>query len=170
MLALKEYATFIFLNLANLATTYDRLLAENDQAYQTLPADTRIASARRLIKAVAEACEAGTPDPFRQHFDNPNKTTHLPGSPKPAQPLLEIECLSQTLTPVVTNLEAGKFLWHMLSEARATTLHSLAHGSLVLLLRPAAPAMGKEMKIPRPEEDQPPSRHAVVSKREESSH
>jgi PAS domain S-box-containing protein len=41
------------------------------------------------------------------------------------QPLVEIECLGQTLTPVVTNLEAGKFLWQMLAEVRATLLPGL---------------------------------------------
>lgn len=125
MLALKEFANFIFLNLANLTTTYDRLLAENDEAYKTLPVDTRIVSARKLIKAVAEACEAGTPDPFRQHFANSHKHVHLLGGHKPPQSLLEIECLGQTLTPVVTNLEAGKFLWQTLADVRALVIKEM---------------------------------------------
>jgi PAS domain S-box-containing protein len=127
MLALKEFANFISLNVANLAATYDRLLVEMGGVNETLPTDSRIASARRLIKTVAEACEMGTPEPFCHLFEGLDDDS-LPTSvsPKFAQPWLQIECLGQTLTPIVTNLEAGKFLWRMLAEARTTVFRAMS--------------------------------------------
>lgn len=119
MSALKEFANFILLNVANLAATYDRLLAENGGDYLTLPADSRLTAARRLIKTVAEACEAETPDPLHHLFEARIHTLSIESNrSKLPQPLAEVECLDQTLTPVVTNLEAGKFLWQMLSDIR----------------------------------------------------
>jgi|GEM_PF-6703191 len=121
MSALKEFANFISLNVANLAATYDRLRAENSESYAVLPTDKRMARARRLIKTVAEVCQSGTADLLYHLFDD--RTSSLANQPSKNQPsflLAEVECLGQTLTPVVTNLEAGKFLWQILSEARAT--------------------------------------------------
>lgn len=137
MSALKEFANFITLNKANLATTYARLLAENGE-----PTDAQVASTRRLITAVAEACESGTPNQF-YHLLNP-QTDSSPATVEPLrlpQPLLEIECLGQTLTPVVTNLEAGKFLWQMLADARATILHGFE-----ILTPPPAPRPADKRK------------------------
>jgi PAS domain S-box-containing protein len=126
MLALKEFANFVTLNMANLAATYARLLAENGKGYETIHANSRRASARRLLKAVIEAYELGTSDPLCHLFDERTN-----GSPRwannkiePPQPFLEVECLGQTLTPVVTSLEAGKFLWQILSEVRTTILRA----------------------------------------------
>jgi hypothetical protein len=55
MLALKEFADFISLNLTSLATTYTRLLVENKPAYQAAPLDRRVAAARKLLQAVVAA-------------------------------------------------------------------------------------------------------------------
>jgi PAS domain S-box-containing protein len=123
MLALKEFANFISLNVANLVATYVRLLAENNQLYQALSPDSRIASGRRLIKAVADACESKTPDPFLHLIGQWTSDSSLTsGYDRQHQRLIEIEYLGQTLTPVVTNLEAGKFLWELLAQARKLIL------------------------------------------------
>ena len=52
MLAFKEFADFISLNKANLAATYARLLAESGEGYENIPDETRLATARKLLKAV----------------------------------------------------------------------------------------------------------------------
>jgi PAS domain S-box-containing protein len=143
MSALKEFANFILLNVASLAATYDRFLSENGGNYAALPADSRLAMARRLIKTVAAACEAETPDPLCHLFEERSNTPSLGSSPaRLPHPLAEIECLGQTLTPVVINLEAGKFLWQMLAEARATTLKSISFNSIPvsnLVVQPELP-------------------------------
>jgi PAS domain S-box-containing protein len=124
MSALKEFANFITLNMANLVATYDRLLLEKNGDYATLPTDSRIAQARRLIKTVAEACESGASDPL-YHLLGSRTSLLLPNPARNELPqsLIEVECLGQTLNPVVTNLEAGKFLWQMLAEARSVILY-----------------------------------------------
>ncbi|MCL4297085.1 MAG: PAS domain S-box protein [Anaerolineae bacterium] len=130
MSALKEFANFILLNVANLAATYDRLLSQEDGDYAAFPADSRTTRARRLIKTVAEACEVETPDPLRCLFEEQLNTPPVASSPaKLPHSLVEIECLGQTLTPVVTNLEAGKFLWQTLAEVRATVFNSFSFDS-----------------------------------------
>lgn len=120
MSALKEFADFITYNLASLAATYNKLLAENDEG--GLQIDGRTAFARRLIKTVAEACETGTPDPLLRLIDQQISDSSTPEHFRPGQILLEIEYLEQTLTPVLTNLEAGKFLWQALSQTRSVIL------------------------------------------------
>lgn len=122
MSALKEFADFIDLNLANLAETYAQLLAKNDQNYAAFSLPNRTASGRKLLKAVTRACKTETPDPLLILFDQ-NQTKELGRWARditPPRPLTEIECLGQTLTPVVPNLEAGKFLWKMLAQLRTT--------------------------------------------------
>ncbi len=116
MLALKEFANFITLNTANLAIIFARLLAESSPDYAATPQNSRIAAGRKLLNAVSAACEQQTSAPLLQLFEN--HSLRWPESTAPNRPLVEIECLGQTLTPVVTNLEAGKFLWDMLFEAR----------------------------------------------------
>lgn len=130
MSALKEFANFILLNVANLAATYDRLLSQEDGDYAAFPADSRTTRARRLIKTVAEACEAETPDPLRCLFEEQLNTPPVASSPaKLPHSLVEIECLGQTLTPVVTNLEAGKFLWQALADVRRLLEQTLPEAS-----------------------------------------
>jgi hypothetical protein len=139
MSALKEFANFITLNVANLAATYDRLLTENDENCQTLPADGRIVFARKLIKTVAEACETETSNPLRRLFEERvNQNLHGPRISGLPHPLVEVECLGQTLTPVVTNLEAGKFLWQTLAETRAVILRNISDVSSSILSPPVA--------------------------------
>ena len=117
MVVLKEFANFMALNMANLSATYARLLAESSAAYQPLPLDWRTAAGRKALNAVIEACRQQTSAPLVHHFeDNANRWSD-PSAP--TLPLVEVECLGQTLNPVVTNLEAGKFLWQALHEARA---------------------------------------------------
>ena len=129
MIAFKEFANFMTLNMANLTATYARLLAESGGGYRSVSLDSRQASGRKLLKAVIEACESGTPDPLTHLFfdsqgqPNPRWPAGTIESPNPFH---EIECLGQTLTPVVTNLEAGKFLWQILSEVRAAVLQDVA--------------------------------------------
>ncbi|NJN93163.1 MAG: PAS domain-containing protein [Anaerolineales bacterium] len=146
MPALKEFANFISLNVANLAATYDRLQVESSESYALLPADKRVARARQLIKTVAEACKSETPDLLYRLFDGYT----LPLATQSGQnqfpaPVAEVECLGQTLTPVVTNLEAGKFLWLMLAEARAAIFRSTV--SPVLVDQPEIPAAHKNISI-----------------------
>jgi hypothetical protein len=105
MLAFKEFANFINLNIANLATTYARLLAERNEHYATIPADSRVTSARRLLKAVVAAYESQTSTPLIHLFDRHNNKDSGRWLQEiiPSQPLLEVQCLGQTLMPVVTN-------------------------------------------------------------------
>ncbi len=120
MLALKEFANFINLSLANLAATYAQLLLETDQDYAKFSKNSRIASGRKLLKAVSQACEAQTSDPLIALFDdNSDKTVQRWAADIiPPDPSIEVECLGQTLLDVVPNLEAGKFLWQMLANVR----------------------------------------------------
>jgi PAS domain S-box-containing protein len=124
MLAFREFANFIALNMANLATTYARLLAESNKDYATFSLDSRTASARRLLKAVIDSYESQTSAPLVLLFagSEPKSSGRWAENTVAPQPLIEIECLGQTLTPVVTNLEAGKFLWQLLAETRAALL------------------------------------------------
>jgi PAS domain S-box-containing protein len=92
-----------------------------------LNANSRKVSARKLLNVVSHACETETSDPLIQFFNQyayrsdrrPDAQSNLP------DPLLELECLGETLTPVVTNLESGKFLWQMLAEVRAALVSGL---------------------------------------------
>src|SRR5262245_2558790 len=118
MLAFKEFANFIALNMANLAATYARLLAESSKEYSAFSLDSRTASARRLLKAVVESYEQQTPDPLISLFSRNGAHRRWQEPITPPQPFIEIECLGQTLGPVVTNLDAGKFLWRLLSDVR----------------------------------------------------
>ncbi len=120
MVALKEFANFITLNTVNLAATFARLLAESRAEFATLPQSTRTALGRKLLKAAAEACQQQTSEPLLKLFADP--TPRWAGTSAPAHPLTEVECLGQTLSPIVTNLEAGKFLWQTLFELRAAVL------------------------------------------------
>ena len=129
MLALKEFADFITLHKADLTATYARLLAESGAGYETFPVNSRLASARKLIKAVAEACETESPEPLNRLFEGQiTENQRWAANIAPPQPLVEVECLGQMLTPVVTNLEAGKFLWQILAEVRARVFPAEASG------------------------------------------
>ncbi|MBN1994114.1 MAG: PAS domain-containing protein [Anaerolineae bacterium] len=121
MPALKEFANFITLNMANLAETYAQLLAESGVGYEAFSVERRVGSARRLLKAVIETFESETSDPLCRLFDGRvEEVPHRwPQDIFPPDPALEVECLGQTLVPVVTNLEASKFLWQVLAETRA---------------------------------------------------
>jgi|GEM_PF-2434382 len=154
MSALKEFADFITLNMANLAATYAQLLAESNAGYEIFPADSRITSARKLLKAVIKAYDSQTSEPLVGLFEahtNENSyrwAEHI----DPPYPLAEIECLGQTLTPVVTNLEAGKFLWDMLLELR-TTVHKSIESKPPPPIRPAIEENVDKMVLPRKVED-----------------
>ena len=129
MSVLTEFATFITLNLANLAATYARLLAEQGFGYDAIPVNNRVTSGRKLLKAVSEACEMEISTPLSRLFAPQSLETEASRWPThivPPNPLQEVECLGQTLTPVVTNLEAGKFLWQLLAETRATVSQTTA--------------------------------------------
>ncbi len=141
MAPLKEFAQFIILNMANLVTTYTRLLRESGKGYETFSADSCTASARRVIQAVVEACETQTSDPLFQIFEiHPGPNRRWIETIIPPQPVVEIECLGQTLLPVLPSLEAGQFLWQMLAEVRR---HLLAAAELApaALSRSAEPAL-----------------------------
>lgn len=149
MSALKEFANFVSLNVANLAATYDRLQVESGENYSLLPADKRVARARQLIKTVAEACKSETPDLLYRLFDGyTSPLANQSGQNQFPAYLTEIECLGQTLTPVVTNLEAGKFLWQMLAEARAAIFRST--GSPVLVGEPELNVTPKSISANQP--------------------
>jgi hypothetical protein len=127
MPALKEFANFVTLNTANLAETYAQLLAENGKGYEVFPVDRRMASARRLLKAVIESYESESSAPLIRIFDDSldEDPRRWPKDINPPQPLQEVECLGHTLAPVVTNLESSKFLWQILSEVRAAVFQSM---------------------------------------------
>ena len=72
MLAFKEFADFISLNKANLAATYARLLAESGEGYENIPDETRLATARKLLKAVIEAYELESSSPLLSLFEKPS--------------------------------------------------------------------------------------------------
>jgi PAS domain S-box-containing protein len=136
MSALKEFADFVTLNKAGLAETYAELLAENEADFEAIPFDTRLVSARKLLNAVTDALDLQTSDPLIRLFNKQNDSSprRWPERLDPGQPLVELECLGQTLTPVVTNLAAGKFLWDLLSGIRVNFSRSFERISV------AAPA------------------------------
>jgi hypothetical protein len=126
MSPLKEFADFVTLNMANLAATYAHLLAEREAGRKTFPGIVREASARKALRAVVETLTSGNTAPLILHFSTQvdqhqswSEGTYYAG------PMVEIECLAQTLSPVVTNLEAGKFLWRVLSDVRYATMPTL---------------------------------------------
>jgi hypothetical protein len=123
---LKEFADFITLNMASLVAIYSELLAESNPGHENFSVKSQATSARRLLKAVIAACESQTFSPLFNLFNgHPNKDLRRwPQHIDPPPPLAEIECLEQTLMPVVPNLIASEFLWQMLSEVRAKILHS----------------------------------------------
>lgn len=125
MSALKEFANFIILNMPNLAATYARLLAQTN-GYGNLPQEPQLAFARQMLNAVIAACHEQTAQPVRYLVNGENG--HGPSRPN-AQPLAEIECLGQTLMPVVPNLEASRFLWSILSQMRGAVSKAKANGS-----------------------------------------
>jgi PAS domain S-box-containing protein len=124
MLALKEFITFITHHKATLAQTYAQLLAERGVGYEVFPPESSLASARRVLNAVIAAYEAEQATPLCNLFDPQTEASRHRWHERltPPQPMLEVECLGQTLTAVVTNLEAGKFLWQILAAARATMM------------------------------------------------
>ena len=124
MSPLKEFADFVTLNMASLAGTYAQSIAEKEAGGKVFPALAREASARKALRAVVEALKIHDSEPVIKHFGGPvaqRRLSRLEGAGD-IRTLVEIECLAQTLTPVVTNLEAGKFLWRVLSEARDTAM------------------------------------------------
>ncbi|MEM7345982.1 MAG: PAS domain S-box protein, partial [Chloroflexota bacterium] len=142
---------FIKLNMATLATTYAERLIKADARYQESSETSRIAAGRKLLKATAEACQAGTSDPLSYLFDGPASASHRwPIDAVSTNPLLELECLGQTLTPVVTNLEAGKFLWDSLSTIRSTFLADISPQRDVVPEKPPVQAMPVKMPPPAP--------------------
>ncbi|HMQ50566.1 MAG TPA: PAS domain S-box protein [Anaerolineae bacterium] len=147
MLVLKEFANFVNSNLANLATTFAQLLGKASLEYEAISVNSRTMTGRRLLKAVAEACESQTSMPLSRLFRNDlsdQLNSRWAAEIIPPNPLLEIECLGQTLTPVLTSLEAGRFVWDMLAETR-----------LALLAQPQAVAGGEdEMEAVRQPYDQ----------------
>jgi PAS domain S-box-containing protein len=141
MPALREFANFIILNMANLAETYAQLLAEGGRGYEAFPAEQCTASGRRLLRAVIEAYESETASPLCRLFDG-----YAHEGPRrwakdidPPYPLIEVECLGQTLVPVVTNLEASKFLWQILSEVRAIVVQSMEKAPPISASTPTVP-------------------------------
>jgi PAS domain S-box-containing protein len=110
MSALQEFAQLMTPNLANLAKTYAHLLAEHE--VNALPDNF----ARTHLEAVVAAFAAKKFEPLLRHF-----------APKtaPPQSLLILECLGQTLLPLIADIEAGQFLWQMLAQARLTLLNTL---------------------------------------------
>ncbi|RME98504.1 MAG: PAS domain S-box protein [Chloroflexi bacterium] len=117
MPALKEFANFLTLNLANLAETYAQLLAQSNTDYADIAPHHRIASGRKLLKATSESCRQQSSAPLINLFRA--NALRWPSDVTPAGPAVEIECLGQTINPVITNLDAGKFLWQALSDVRA---------------------------------------------------
>ena len=125
MVALKEFVNFMTQNKTNLAATYAELLAMRGGGYESFSSEKRMVAARKLLNAVIASFEIKATTPLAEIFTptTDDDQPRWPDSINPPDPWTEIECLGQTLSPVVTNLEAGKFLWQILAEVRAT-LHS----------------------------------------------
>ncbi|MCB0190314.1 MAG: PAS domain-containing protein [Anaerolineae bacterium] len=128
MVPLKEFANFITLDVANLAAIYAQLLADSSEEYGSISYNQRIVLARRNLNAVVDCCLAESSVPLLKFFDSKNnisKVSYQPNNTSVKSALHEIECLGQTLTPVVTSLEAGKFFWKLLADARTVIVKSL---------------------------------------------
>lgn len=124
---LKEFAGLIKANLANLAITQARLLTDRSGDDQSTPSGDQIMAARKLLNAVVDACEARTSAPLLEIFDphqQVNRSKTGPNNISAKYALIELECLGQTLNPVVTSLEAGKFFWQLLGETRTVIIDS----------------------------------------------
>jgi PAS domain S-box-containing protein len=109
MLALKEFVDFMTQHKANLTETWAQLLAEPGSGYAHLARDSRLVRARRLLTGMIACFETETSQPLFSLLTEHNADV---------SPFWELECLGQTLTPVVTNLEAGRFLWQILGQVR----------------------------------------------------
>ncbi|MCB0208913.1 MAG: PAS domain-containing protein [Anaerolineae bacterium] len=129
MLPLKEFANFVTLDMANLSAIYAQLLADDNEEYSSISYNERSALARRILNAVTDCCLSQSSAPLLKIFDaedDMNNTTHRLNTASVKNALYEVECLGQTLTPVVTSLEAGKFFWQLLADLRAVIIKSLA--------------------------------------------
>jgi PAS domain S-box-containing protein len=116
MQRLKEFADFLTMNMANLAGTYANILADSSPKYAAIEQEYRVSSGRKLLKAVVEVFNQQNSDPLLRLFKPGN--TRWPAAITPVAPLSEAEALGQTLSPVVTNLEAGRLLWQVLFDLR----------------------------------------------------
>ncbi|MBN1994646.1 MAG: hypothetical protein JW953_18245 [Anaerolineae bacterium] len=149
MPALKEFATLITLNMANLTGRYVQILADSGAGYEYFSGHAQQAAARRLLKAVIVACKQQTATPLVYLFNG-----HAHGAFRrwaididPPRPLAEVEALGHTLMPVAPNLAAGKFLWQILSAVKAAVADS-PNGSSPLILFP--PKNGQAGATPGP--------------------
>lgn len=157
MLALKTFADLITLEMANLAATYAQLLvADKSRHYSSISQDQRIALARRNLSAVVEACSSQNSAPLLNLFASEKNINNKPQQPESVhleQAFYEAECLGQILTPVVTSLEAGRFLWSLLAEVRSFLLGSsegsafFQQNALVEQGREANPAASKQVEM-----------------------
>ena len=120
MLALQEFVNFMTHHKANLAESYTQLLKAPGHGYENFPHDSCLTAARKLLNAMIASYESETITPLASFFNpqHEKSTQRWPAELTPPQPYFELECLGQTLTPIVTNLEAGKFLWQTLAEVR----------------------------------------------------
>lgn len=146
MLALKEFAHVITQNKADLAETYAHLLAGAKPQLARVPRINRVAAGRKLLEAVIQTLETGSNDPLRRLLF---ETEAGPGS---SPSILDLTCLERTLTPIITNLEAGKFLWQILAELRADRPDAAfkpLEPETTNVARPEQPPAGKPPSSPK---------------------
>ena len=120
MTPLKEFAAVLRLNVAALADIYAEHLVESRTGYENFSMLSRQLSARKVLKGVSEAYETGDHTPFTRLFTLAASASNQrwPDEIIPPAPLAELEVLGQTLMPTIPNLEASRFLWQLLAEAR----------------------------------------------------
>ena len=151
---LKEFAGLIKANLANLAVTQARLLTDRSDDDQSTPQDDRIMAARKLLNAVVDSCEAQTSAPLLEIFNSRmqvNRAEVEPNNVLAKYALIELECLGQTLNPVVTSLEAGKLFWRLLGETRTVIIDSFSFSephSPVTLAPATSKSQGLQANLP----------------------
>lgn len=125
MLMINEFADLVKLNMADLSTTFAKLLAESSKDYTSIDYHRRVTCGCRLLDTVIEACHLQSSEPLLHLFriqPNSVRSNCWDDDTVPRSPLVELECLGQVLFPAVTDLQAGKFLWQLLADVRGSLL------------------------------------------------
>lgn len=118
MAAPNEFVNLIIQNQAPLAETYAQLLAEADEHYAKLENVERVALGRKLLNAVIDTYQTGQNDPLILLFTK-RRDAHIqswPGRLERSNLALELTCLERTLTPIIPNIQDGKYFWQLLAE------------------------------------------------------
>ena len=127
MSKLHEFAKLIHINIPNLTVTCAQALGDSQNGYDRLSSHQRKAVARRLLRAVALACEAPQVEPPLRLFTSINGDSSVLTTIEPFDPLTEMTAIEQTLAPLITDPVVQQFLDKAFTEARGQLASSSAN-------------------------------------------